>query len=104
MITNRGMSKWQPFSAIVPGSYIVNDVLKEKNRIKMPILSDDQRYSIQTRMIEAFNNQELIKIKYFRDGKLYISEAKITNIDAFEQKISLNNGISVYFSQILDFF
>lgn len=70
----------------------------------MPILSDDQRYSIQTRMIEAFNNQELIKIKYFRDGKLYISEAKITNIDAFEQKISLNNGISVYFSQILDFF
>lgn len=29
MITNRGMSKWQPFSAVVPGSYIVNDVLKE---------------------------------------------------------------------------
>ena len=36
------MIKWAPFSAVAPGAYMVNEVLSKKNKVKMPILSEDQ--------------------------------------------------------------
>lgn len=101
---DRGMIKWQPFNAVAPGNCMVNDVLKEKNKIKMPILSDDQKQFLQDKMLEAYNNQEIIKIKYFRDGRLYLIEGKITNIDYSTHKLTINNYNFIFFSQIIDFF
>ena len=49
MSTNRGMVKWAPFAAVAPGSVMVNEVLAKKNKVKMPILSEDQ--------IEDINNK-----------------------------------------------
>ena len=63
------MIKWQPFNAVAPGSYMINDVLNEKNKVKMPVLSDDQKQILQDKIIEAFNNQEIVTIKYFRAGR-----------------------------------
>ena len=47
MITNRGMLKWQPFNALVSSGKMINEVLSEKNKIKMPVLSDDKNYKIK---------------------------------------------------------
>ena len=55
-MTNRGMVKWQPFNAVVNGNFMINQVLEEKNKIKMPILSDDQKLEIQEKLFEALNN------------------------------------------------
>ena len=55
-------SKWNPFNAVAPGGFMVNEVLKEKNKIDMPILSDDQKMELQERIFEAYNNQYTIKI------------------------------------------
>ncbi len=95
-------SKWNPFSAVAPGGFMVNEVLKEKNKIEMPVLSDDQKMELQERILEAHNNQETIKIKYFRGGRLYITEGKVEKIDANSHKIVLNGGFSVFFSQIIE--
>ena len=97
-------SKWNPFNAVASGEYMVNDVLKEKNKLKMPILSDDQKQELQNRMFEAFNNQEIIKVKYFKSGNLYVKEGKITNIDQNLHKIIINQTFPVFFSQIIEFF
>ncbi len=95
-------SKWNPFNAVAPGGFMVNEVLKEKNKIDMPILSDDQKMELQERIFEAYNNQDTIKIKYFRGGRLYITEGKVIKIDANAHKIVLNGGFSVFFSQIVE--
>ncbi len=97
-------SKWNPFNAVASGEYMINDVLEEKNKERMPVLSDDQKEEIQNRMFEAFNNQEVINVKYFKNGKFYVKEGKITNIDQNTHKIVLNGEFSVYFSQIIEFF
>lgn len=97
-------SKWNPFNAVASGEYMINDVLEEKNKEKMPVLSDDQKEVIQNKMFEAFNNQEVIKVKYFKNGKFYIMEGRITNIDPNTHKIVINEEFSVYFSQIIEFF
>ena len=61
MSTNRGMIKWAPFSAVAPGNYMVNEVLNKKNKVKMPILSEDQINDINNKITTSFNNKEVIK-------------------------------------------
>ena len=98
------MSKWNPFNAVASGDYMINDVMKEKNKFSMPILSEDQKLELQNKMFEAFYNQEMINVKYFKAGKVYIIEGIITNIDQNSHKIILNSDISVFFPQIIEFF
>lgn len=98
------MSKWNPFNAVASGDYMINDVMKEKNKVSMPILSEDQKLELQNKMFEAFYNQEMINVKYFKAGKVYIIEGIITNIDQNSHKIILNSDISVFFPQIIEFF
>lgn len=100
---DRGMVKWAPFNAVAPGTYMINEVLKEKNKVAMPILSEDQKLALQSKMIDSFNNQEAVKVKYFRNGKYYIREGFITNIDPNSHKIVINRAFSIFFSQIIEF-
>lgn len=101
--SQRNMVKWQPFNAVASGNYMINEVLKNKNKIKMPLLSDDQKEVLQNEMFRLFNNQETINVKFYRDGKLYILKGKITFIDKTRHRIAINNKNWVYFSQIIEF-
>ena len=95
-------SKWNPFNAVAPGGYMVKEVMKEKDKVEMPILSDDQKMAIQERLFEAFNNQEIVNITYFKAGNIYNIEGIIEKIDQNTRKIVINNDISVFFSQICE--
>jgi hypothetical protein len=95
-------SKWNPFNAVAPGGYMVKEVMKEKNKVEMPILSDDQKMAIQERLFEAFNNQEMVNIRYFKGGNMYNIEGFIEKIDQNTRKIIINSDISVFFSQICE--
>ena len=97
-------SKWNPFNAVASGGMMINDVLQEKNKIDMPVLSEDQKMMLQERIMEACNNQEVVKIKYYRDGKIYKTEGKIIKIDINSHKIVFNGGLSVFFSQIIEIY
>ena len=55
MPSNRSKAKWAPFNAVVPGDEMIKDVLKKKNVVKMPILSDDQIAEIERSLI---NNED----------------------------------------------
>lgn len=101
--SQRNMVKWQPFNAVATGNYMVDEVLKTKNKIQMPLLSDDQKEELQNKMFWAFNNQETITVKYYRDGRFYILNGKITFIDRNKYRIAINNKNWIYFSQIIDF-
>lgn len=101
---NRDLVKWKPFNAVVPGSYMVNKVLKDKYKINMPVLSEDQQLEIQEKIYNSFQNQELIKIKYFRDGNVFIREGKVTNINISKHKLIINDRFFVFFSQIIEIY
>lgn len=99
---DRGMAKWAPFNSVVPGTVMVNDVLKKKNVVQMPMLSEDQINDMEKRIIVSYNNQSIVKVKYFRSGRYYVRNGKITNIDCNYRKIILNGNFPVYFSQIIE--
>lgn len=101
--SQRNIIKWQPFNAVASGNYMINEVLKGKNKIKMPLLSDDQKDALQDEMFRLFNNQEIVTVKFYRDGRLYTLTGKITFIDRNKYRIMINNKNWIYFSQIIEF-
>lgn len=40
---DRGMIKWMPFNSVVSSKEIINSILKNKSKISMPILSEEQK-------------------------------------------------------------
>ena len=61
-------------NAVAPGGFMVNEVLREKNKIDMPILSDDQKAEIQERILEVHAK----KIKVADDVTEIIDQGDIT--------------------------
>lgn len=103
-MNKRNLVKWQPFSAVSPGKYLVDKVMKDKNKIEMPILSDDQLKEIENKLIRALELQDTISLLYYKDGKLYRKVGKVKKIDVNKRKIFLSETFSVYFEQIIRIF
>ena len=100
----RGMIKWQPFSAVAPTTTMVNDVLSKKNVVKMPVLTDDKLLELEEKLLASFENQISIQIKLFRNGRLYLKDGIVFNIDKLSKKITLKDGYSLFFSQIIEIY
>ena len=49
----RGIIKWAPFNSVVSGNEMLNSIVKEKNKIAMPTLSDEQKEVIEKKLILA---------------------------------------------------
>ena len=99
---DRGKAKWAPFNAVAPGAEMIQEVLERKNKVKMPILSEDQLNEIERKLVKSFNNQAKINVKYFRNGRYYMREGIVTNIDEIGRKIALNEQYWLFFSQIIE--
>lgn len=101
MNSNRGMIKWQPFSAVVPSNYIVKKILNEKNKIKKPSLSEEQLKEIEELVLISYTNQESFHFCYFYGGRKYFKYGFIKEIDSVTKKILLNDGTLLFFNQIV---
>lgn len=98
---DRGMIKWLPFNSVISGKHMVKEILKEKRKQKMPILSYEQKLAIQNKILCAFYEQEKIKITYYYNGKFFMLEGTIKKIDSTYHKIYFNNK-TLIFDQIIN--
>ena len=95
------MNSWMPFNAVCDGTSLVEKIEKEKRRFKKPTLSEEQLADIQDRIITAFNNKDVIDIKYYNAGYYYEIKNIIKKIDKIEKKVIFKNGKVIFFSQII---
>ena len=99
-MSDRGIIKWQPFDSCFSSSKVLNMVASEKERIKMPTLSEDQINNIEMKIIDSYNLKESITLDYYEEGKIKKIKGIIYNIDKYEKKIYLKHNY-IYFKQIL---
>ncbi len=97
---DRGMIKWAPFNSVISGKEIIYNIQKERNKKKMPILSDEQKQSNEQKIIEAFYEQKIISIQYFYNNNIIQKTGTIKKIDSTFHKIYFNQQILI-FEQIL---
>lgn len=96
------MNSWLPFNAVCDGTSLVDKIEKEKSRFVKPTLSEEQLADIQDKIINAYNNKDIIKIKYYNSGYYYELKNIIKKIDKINKKIIFTNGKIIFFSQIID--
>ena len=97
---DRGIIKWAPFNSVVPTKKIVNEIVSKKNKISMPILSEDQIQTIIEEITTSYHSKSIIKIKYYYNGMIKYEEGKINYIDTYKKMIWINNK-NIYLSQII---
>ncbi len=68
MNKDRGIIKWLPFESLVSNKTVIDSILKEKNKIKKPVLSLEQQQEIEDTLIHAFYEQEKIMVTYYKNG------------------------------------
>lgn len=97
---DRGIIKWQPFNSLINGNEVINSILKEKEKIKKPIISEEEKSEIEAKIIDAYFTQIIVNITYFKNGNLTKVEGKIKKIDQVYKLVYLNE-LKLLFNQII---
>jgi len=93
---------WAPFNSVINSHDITNEIINVGERIKKPEYTEEQIEELEYKIIDAYNTQENIVIKYYKNYKENIISGIITKIDSIKKTIILNNNTNIYFFNILD--
>ena len=100
-INDRGMIKWQPFDSVTSTKKMTKEIAKSKNKIEMPILSEDQLIQIENNLKEAYYNSNDVTITYYFNGVLIKKNVKIKRLDYVKKQIRLSDNTLLYYKQIV---
>ena len=101
MKIDRGIIKWAPFNSVTPPKEVIRKLSLEKQKINKPILSEEQLEAIQEKLFEAYNNELITTINYYKNGLIFSEQAKIKILDLSHNRIILNSNKIIYFNQII---
>ena len=99
-MSDRGMKKWAPFSSLIEQATCLEEMKYQRNKIEKPILTDDQKEKIEY-VLQSYQKGQIVKIKFYNDGYLYIIETQIKRIDTENRCLVLTKG-KLKFENIID--
>lgn len=101
-MSDRKMIKWQPFNSLMNSKQVVKEIIQDKGKIAMPILSDDQLSILEEKIILAYESGMKVNIKYYKNGYLYLINTNVKSIDKTNRKVFIKNNQYLYFNTIVD--
>lgn len=106
MPKGRGMIKFTPFAAIPEQFAGIREIIKEKNKVNRPILTDEEKKLIENMLLCSLVSEEEIMITYYEDGYLLSSYMTIVDIDPSNSAVictdAFYNKMTLQFSNIID--
>ncbi|OWT48548.1 YolD-like family protein [Bacillus mycoides] len=105
MPKGRGMVKWSPFAAMPEQFAGIREIIKEKNKVTRPILTDEEKELIENMLLCSLLSEEEILITYYEDGYLLSSYMTVVDIDPSNSAVictdAFYNKIKLQFSNII---
>ncbi|HDD5415858.1 TPA: YolD-like family protein [Staphylococcus aureus] len=77
----RGKIKWQAFATLPQQFEILEQIIKDQNKIEKPLLTHDSLDNLDQIFQIKIQNDELCKISYWEDGSISNYTGKILKID-----------------------
>jgi hypothetical protein len=99
-MSDRGMKKWAPFSSLIEQATCLEAMKYQRNKIEKPKLTEDQMDKINF-TLQSYKKGQVIKIKFYNDGYLYVTDCQIKRIDLDNRILVLDKG-KLRFSDIID--
>ncbi|EJR80257.1 YolD-like family protein [Bacillus cereus] len=105
MPKGRGMVKFSPFAAMPEQFAGIREIIKEKNKVTRPILTDEEKELIENMLLCSLLSEEEILITYYEDGYLLSSYMTVVDIDPSNSAVictdAFYNKIKLQFSNII---
>lgn len=99
-MSDRGMKKWAPFSSLIEQATCLEEMKYQRNKIAKPVLTKDQIEKINF-VLQSYKKGQIVNIKFYNDGYLYIVSTSIKRIDLENRKLILEKG-KLDFSNLID--
>ncbi|HHW7440577.1 YolD-like family protein [Staphylococcus aureus] len=77
----RGKIKWQAFATLPQQFEILEQIIKDQNKIEKPLLTHDSLDNLDQIFQTKIQNDELCTISYWEDGSISNYTGKILKID-----------------------
>lgn len=92
----RGMIKWQPFASVPQQYEIINQHIKDQNKVDKPALDDMALKDLNDVLAEKLFYNPTATIKYWENGYYKTIECEINKFDSERNKLEvLENGEKV---------
>ncbi|MGE7431481.1 YolD-like family protein [Bacillus thuringiensis] len=105
MPKGRGMVKFTPFASMPEQFAGIREIIKKKNKVTRPILTDDEKELIENMLLCSLLSEEEILITYYEDGYLLSSYMTVVDIDPSNSAVictdAFYNKIKLQFSNII---
>lgn len=99
-MSDRGMKKWAPFSSLIEQATCLEEMKYQRNKVSKPVLTEDQMEKINY-VLQSYQKGQIVKIKFYHDGYLYVVNTTIKRIDLENRKLILEKG-NLDFSNLID--
>lgn len=83
----RGMVKWTPFAAMPEQFAGISEIVKQKNKVKRPMLTLEEQDLIENMLLCSLLSEEEILITYYEDGHVLTSYMTVVDIDPLNKSI-----------------
>jgi hypothetical protein len=99
---DRGMVKWQPFAALTGHSSYIKEAIDRRMDVEKPILMEDAQEILEHSLCEAIAHNFIVKLKYYKNGKIFEENCRIVTIDTLNKRIYLDVNISLLIDEIIE--
>lgn len=96
----RKMIKWKAFYSIPELSKVVDELEDKKNKVEKPTLLPDAYEEMNYNLETALNKNQIIEIKYFKNGMFKTKSGNIKKIDPINKYLIIDNE-RIYFKNII---
>ena len=85
----RGMIKWQPFASVPQQYQIIEQHIKDQDKVDKPVLDDMALKDLNDVLAEKLFYNPYAQIKYWEDGYYKIIECNINKFDSETNKLEV---------------
>ena len=98
-MSDRGIKKWAPYKTLETQDFTLKEHKEREEKIEKPTISAEFAEEINNILVNY--SGELLRIKYFKNGKILEVVEKIKRIDPIEKKLVLFSKRSIMISEIV---
>lgn len=85
----RGMIKWQPFASVPQQYQIIEQHIKDQDKVEKPVLDDMALKDLNDVLAEKLFYNPYAQIKYWEDGYYKMIECNINKFDSEANKLEV---------------
>ncbi len=98
-MSDRGIKKWAPYKTLEAQDFTLKEHKEKESKIEKPTISAEFAEEINEILVNY--SGELLRIKYYKNGKIFEVVERVKRIDPIEKKLVLLSKKAIMITDIV---